>query len=194
MPGDSAETASESTAVTTMTGETPTSSSSASEVSSAAATTDAVDSDTDIDPTVAMTTEVAPPEDMGLFACEPKACEVWDRPDCKTACGALDEAGACLFALMRDRGVGRGEVRRCEGEACEVTAVALRGGGTDEVRRQSAVELGGGGLDEYKDLKICELREPEFFAACLVELTPACVDFTAWFTACEALATACPDN
>jgi hypothetical protein len=194
VPGDSAETSSESTALTATTSEPPTSSSESSESSTGVGTTDEVESDTDIDPTEGTTTEVAPPEDMGLFACEPEVCDVWERPDCKTACGSLDEAGVCLFALLRDRGVGRGDVRDCEGEVCERTAVALRGGGTDEVRRQSAVELEGGGLGEYKDLKVCNLREPEFFAGCLAELTPACVDFTAWFTKCEGLATACPDD
>ena len=131
------------------------------------------------DPT---TGEVPAPPDEGLFACYAEFCEVWEPPSCTQGC-ALDAAGRCLFEQMRDRAHRRADVRVC-GDTCERTAIAVRGGGTDEVERQTASELGDE-LADYRDLKKCVLREPEFFAGCIDTLTAECVDMMKWFKSCD---------
>lgn len=138
-------------------------------------------SDSDID--MATTGSPPPPPDEGLFACNKPDCEVWVPPNCAKGC-TLDPAGTCLFEQLRDRNHARGDVRLC-GDACERTALVIRGGGTEEVQRQTATELGDGGLADYKNLKKCALRESAFFAGCLEMLTADCVDLAQWFTGCE---------
>jgi hypothetical protein len=132
-----------------------------------------------------------PPPDEGLFACYPEFCDVWAPPSCTEAC-ALDTAGRCLFEQMRDRANRRGDVQVC-GDTCARTVLAIRGGGTDEVERQTATEIGDGGLGDYRDLRRCVLREPEFFAGCIEALTAECVDMMKWFKSCGDTTLVCDD-
>lgn len=162
----------------TSTSDAPTEMSESSASSSGAAGT-MIPSDSDVD---MATTGVVPPPEEQLFACFVEFCDVWVPPNCAKGC-ELDGAGRCLLEQMRDRSTRRGDVRVC-GDTCERTVLAIRGGGTDEVERQTATELGNGGLVDYQPHKKCLLREPEFFAGCLESLTPACVDMAQWFKSC----------
>lgn len=139
-----------------------------------------ISADSDID---MASSGAQPPPDAGLFACYEADCDVWVLPNCAKGC-TLDAAGTCLLEQMRDRSNRRGDFRVC-GDACERTALVVRGGGTDEVQRQTATELGDGGLDAYRDLKKCVLRDPAFFTGCIEALTAECTDPTKWFVSCS---------
>lgn len=151
-----------------------------SSLASSGAVETMISADSDID--VATTGEAPPPPDEQLFACYPEFCDVWVPPDCAKGC-SLDGAGRCLFEQLRDRATRRGDVRVC-GDACERTVLAIRGGGTEEVERQTAKELGDEGLVDYQAVKKCLLREPEYFAGCIASLTPECVEIAKWFKSC----------
>lgn len=153
--------------------------------SGAAGTMNPADSDID----VATTGVAPPPPDEQLFACSAAFCDVWVPPNCSKGC-ELDSAGRCLLEQMRDRATRRGDVRVC-GDTCERTALEIRGGGTDEVVRQTATDLGDGGLADYQAPKKCLLREPEYFAGCLESLTPDCVEMAKWFKSCADTPLAC---
>lgn len=176
VPGDSSETTAATSSPTTGAD----SSTAGAEVTSAAEMT----TDGDM-----LSSGPATPDVEGLFACVPALCEPWLLPDCDGACGVADAAGQCLLGSMRDRVSGRGEVRVC-GDECVRTAIAVRGGGSDDIKRQTATEVGEG-LAGYTDARRCVLREPEFFAGCLGGLTAACVDPMQWFVSCEAIEQAC---
>ncbi|MBK8260710.1 MAG: hypothetical protein IPK80_05160 [Nannocystis sp.] len=135
--------------------------------------------------TTGETTTAGPPAPEGLFACEAaEPCAAWTLPDCAGAC-TLDAAGSCVLDQLRLRDAVSLRTRACAGP-CAVEVLLVRGQGTAELRRQRA-DLGPDEvLVNYQPPMLCELRPPEFFAACLEAFTAECADPAQWTDGCVA--------